>query len=234
MGALMIFSGNKSGYLWGTFGMAVLFLMVSCAAKYQTKDRNPIEPESGAMRTTPVSNLSFLDLLSMRKPVRVFRPEQIAEDELQTVIKAASASPVGLGMFDNYRLTIVQNRKIHEKINRATSRAFNNNPMMDDALHGAPTLIIISAIPNPNPEMPGLEIATSACIADTMLFAATGLGLGSCYICSFVEGINFDPSLLKELKIMDGYKPIAGVILGYPVEPLSPRETASLIEYDRL
>jgi nitroreductase len=66
--------------------------------------------------------------------------------------------------------------------------------------------------------MSGLEVASAACIADTMLIAATDIGLASIYLCALVEGFNAEPDLIKELGLPDGFSPIAGILLGYTDE----------------
>lgn len=164
--------------------------------------------------------------LAARKAVRQYKPEQIKSEELDAVLAGAGYAPVGLAAFDNYRLTVVQNPGLLAQITQATAKAFGGNPMMSNTIYGAPTLIIISAVPNPNPEMPGIEIASAACIADTMLITATDIGLASVYLCAFVEGFKAQPKLLGKLGLPAGYTPFAGVLLGYPATPSLPKEKA--------
>ncbi|QQO07674.1 nitroreductase family protein [Breznakiella homolactica] len=194
----------------GFMGMAVLLLGLAAACG----SRGP--------STKEVSMSETMNTIARRRAVRSYQPKQITEAELTAVLNAGSASPIGLGERDYYRLTVIQNPGMLRRITDATAKAFNHNPLMSRATYDAPTLVVVSTIRDRHPEMPGLEIASAACIADTMLIAATDLGLGSVYICAFVEGILSDPRLLADLGLPPGFTPVAGVLLGYPAEPLGP------------
>jgi nitroreductase len=178
--------------------------------------------------------METIKTLAMRKAIRNYRKEQVKEDELNKVLCAASLSPVGLGAFNNYRLTVIQDPAFLERITKATAKAFDYNSMMSNTIYGAPTLIVISAIRNPNPEMPGIEIASAACIADTMLIAATDIGLASIYLCAFVEGFNAEPGLIKELGLPDGFSPVAGILLGYKDEPAEESKIEISLNVNRI
>jgi nitroreductase len=172
--------------------------------------------------------METIKALAVRKAVRIYRKEQISDSELNTVLCAGSLAPVGLGMFNSYRLTVVRDRDFMERVEKATIRAFDDNSEMKSVFYGAPTLIIISANKSQDTDSPfakipaekmlGLEVASAACIADTMLIAATDIGLASIYLCAFVEGFNAEPDLIKELGLPDGFSPIAGILLGYTDE----------------
>jgi nitroreductase len=178
--------------------------------------------------------METMKTLAVRKAIRNYRPEQISEDELNKVLCAGSFAPVGLAAFDNYRLTVVQDKRLLQHITDATARAFDYNPMMSNTIYGAPTLIIISTIRDANPEMPGLEIASAACIADTMLIAATDIGLASIYLCAFVEGFKAEPELTKELGLPDRFSPVAGILLGYTDEPYENRQPEIKLKVNKL
>ncbi|MFV0518873.1 MAG: nitroreductase family protein [Lachnospirales bacterium] len=162
-----------------------------------------------------------LKVIANRKAIRSFLPEQITEEELNIVLMAGSSAPIGLGEKAYYKLTVVQDKEFMSRISDATEEFFNYNPLMSDPMHGAPTLVIISTIKDRHPEFEGLEIASAACIADTMLIGATDLGLGSVYICNFVEGMHYKPELIEELGLEEGYVPVAGVLIGYPKTPIT-------------
>jgi nitroreductase len=178
--------------------------------------------------------METMKTLAKRTAIRNYRPEQISEDELSEVLCAASLAPVGLAAFDNYRLTVVQDQDLMARVTKATQKAFNHNPMMNSVFYGAPTLIVISAIRNPNPEMPGIEIASAACIADTMLIAATDIGLASIYLCAFVEGFNAEQKLIKELRLPEEFSPVAGILLGYTDEPSEERKIEITLKVNRI
>jgi hypothetical protein len=89
--------------------------------------------------------METIKALVVRSAVRKYRKEQISDSELNTVLCAGSLAPVGLAMFNNYRLTVVRDRDFMERVEKATIRAFDDNSEMKSVFYGAPTLIIISA-----------------------------------------------------------------------------------------
>jgi hypothetical protein len=124
---------------------------------------------------------------------------------------------------------VIRDQSFMERVAKATLDVFDGNPQMGNVFYGAPTLIMISSnlsVKNdnefsliPTSKMAGIDIASAACIADTMLVAATDVGLASIYLCAFVEGFNNEPDLIKELGLPDGFRPLNGILLDYSDAP---------------
>ncbi|MDR1641309.1 MAG: nitroreductase family protein [Clostridiales bacterium] len=129
--------------------------------------------------------METIKALAIRSAVRKYRKEQISDSELNTVLYAGSLAPVGLAMFNSYRLTVVRDRDFMARVEKAAIRAFGDNSEMKSVFYGAPTLIIISANKSqdldspfakiPADKMSGLEVASAAYIADgPCLFSVAG------------------------------------------------------------
>ena len=61
-----------------------------------------------------------------------------------------------------------------------------------------------------------------------MALAAHSLGIGSCYIASFLAAFTQQPALLRELSLPAGYRPFFSLALGYRSAadaPASERKT---------
>ena len=83
--------------------------------------------------------MDTLTAIATRRSTRVYKPEQISDSQLQTVLAAGWASPVGHGAYDELYISVVQNPKILENFAEYCGQAFGNpkyNPF-----YGAPTLI---------------------------------------------------------------------------------------------
>ena len=122
--------------------------------------------------------MDTLTAIATRRSTRVYKPEQISDSQLQTVLAAGWASPVGHGAYDELYISVVQNPKILENFAEYCGQAFGNpkyNPF-----YGAPTLIVISAKPKDDGQM--VYIADVGCILENMQLAATDIGLGSVYL----------------------------------------------------
>ena len=158
--------------------------------------------------------MDTLTAIATRRSTRVYKPEQISDSQLQTVLAAGWASPVGHGAYDELYISVVQNPKILENFAEYCGQAFGNpkyNPF-----YGAPTLIVISAKPKDDGQM--VYIADVGCILENMQLAATDIGLGSVYLWA----------LLASLELPEGFKPVSALALGYPAKPLEKRSFADI------
>lgn len=149
--------------------------------------------------------MQTLEAILKRKSVRGFKPDQITEQELDTILNAGCAAPVGHGNYDSLRLTVIQNRELLNKISAAYSKS--------DIFYGAPTVIAISSN-----KTESIHYSNAGCIAENMLLAATDLGLGSVYVINLAWACEKDKSLVKELGIEDGFFSLASVAVGYPAQ----------------
>jgi Nitroreductase len=135
-------------------------------------------------------------MIQSRKAVRHYSG-QITEEQLQKILTAANAAPVGMGEFDNYRLTVIQKTEILNKLS---------------GIYDAPTVIVVSA-KNPS----AMEDISAGTIVHNMELTAEDQGLGSNYNMSSLGSIPNDV-------IPDGFKPIFALTLGQTTEQFVPRE----------
>ena len=168
--------------------------------------------------------MDTLTAIATRRSTRVYKPEQISDSQLQTVLAAGWASPVGHGAYDELYISVVQNPKILENFAEYCGQAFGNpkyNPF-----YGAPTLIVISAKPKDDGQM--VYIADVGCILENMQLAATDIGLGSVYLWSLLNSIPQSPQFVASLELPEGFKPVSALALGYPAKPLEKRSFADI------
>lgn len=155
--------------------------------------------------------MDTLTAIATRRSTRVYKPEQISDSQLQTVLAAGWASPVGHGAYDELYISVVQNPKILENFAEYCGQAFGNpkyNPF-----YGAPTLIVISAKPKDDGQM--VYIADVGCILENMQLAATDIGLGSVYLWALLNRIPQSPQFVASLELPEGFKPVSALALGY-------------------
>ncbi len=158
--------------------------------------------------------MDTLKAIAGRSSVRAYTDEQVSAENLNTVLEAGCAAPVGMGQYDKMHITVVQDKGLLSRIS-ATVQQMMQRP--GDPLYGAPTLIMISSVEMP---MPGLEYTDGSWIAENMQLAAADLGLGSVIIWAAGVAANADPELKKDLEIPDGNKAVISIVLGTPaVQP---------------
>jgi nitroreductase len=188
--------------------------------------------------------MEFSKVLEMRHSSRKFRDVQITKAEIDAILLAGCNAPVGSNLYRDVHITVVQDKTVLEKLNAATFRRMQD-PQMRQKLekiigemserakesapaavpfYGAPTVILVS---HRNQDLqPGIEYANVTSIVQIMHLAATNLGLGSVFVWGILESMRMYPDLDRSalLNLPDGFSPLMGLIVGYPVKPLEERE----------
>ena len=159
--------------------------------------------------------METLEAIAKRTSTRKFKETQISEENLQAILKAGMAAPVGSGAYNSLHITVVQNQSVFSKINAAvTELIFKMMGKKMDKNFGAPTMIFVSSKPA---MMPGLEYANTACVLENMAIAATSLGIDNIIWGGASSAVEQNAELRKILEIPEGYKPILCISLGvYP------------------
>jgi len=135
-------------------------------------------------------------MIISRKAVRQYSG-QITDKQLHKILLAGNASPVGMGEYDNYRLTVIQNSEILNKMS---------------GIYNAPTVIVVSA---KDPD--AMEDISAGAIAHNMELAAENQGLGANYNMSCVGSI-------PNQTLPTGFKGVFALTIGQTSEKFVPRE----------
>ncbi len=163
--------------------------------------------------------MEALEAIYNRKSIRSYTGEQITKEQEEIILKAANASPVGLGQYGSVHLTIVKDRELINEINRAYGR-YSGRPNANP-LYGAPELIIVSVRLNSSEN---IAYANAGIVVHNMSLAATALGVGHVYISGALFAVNAYPELRKKLGIPNGFIPSAALAVGVTNETYTPRE----------
>lgn len=144
-----------------------------------------------------------------RRAIRAFKPEQITDDELMTVLEAGTYAPSGRGLQAS-QMVVVQNKELMDKIIRMNQDVLGNR--LKNPYYGAPTVILVFA-----PESRNTYIEDGSCLLDTLMLAAHSIGLGSCWIHREKEMFETEEGreLMKEFGLDDEMKGIGALALGY-------------------
>ena len=153
----------------------------------------------------------MMETICSRKSIRSYTGENITAEELEVILKAANASPVGMGQFDSLHLTVITNKELLAKIEASAAAMFGKPDM--HPLYGAPTLILVSSR-NPAPMMENVAYSNAAIMAHNMALAATELGVGTCYIWGATAAMGRNPEVLTELKLPEGFMPCCAMCFG--------------------
>ena len=164
--------------------------------------------------------MNTFDNLFSRKSIRAYNGESITEAELNQILKAAYAAPVGRALFDTLHLTVITNRDYINKWEDYCESQTEHRPC-----YGAPTVILVSSlIPSTDLKSVNVNFSNAAILVQNMATAATELSIGSCHIWGAVRFLNDNEELLKELNLPEGMIPCCAIILGHTDEKYTPRD----------
>lgn len=167
-----------------------------------------------------VSN-NFFNTIFKRRTIRSYNGEDLTNEELDLILKSANASPVGMGQYENVHLTIIKNKDLLAKIDKAGAKMFGKPDM--HPLYNVPTLVVISS-KNLGEAMANVSHSNCAIIAHNMALTATELGIGSVYIWGATMALSKDEELVQELNLPKDFFPCCALGLGKTNEKYEERE----------
>lgn len=170
-----------------------------------------------------------------RRAIRRFKPEQITEEELDTILNAGLYAPSAGGrqgvLFvvsqdaeTNSRLGRIKKTHFHGRMSTPEAYVSKDQPSIADdasisnAFYDAPTVVTLFA------PKKFLYAESDACVAaENLLLAATSLGIGSCYIGAAWESFDdpFGHETLLKWGMRTDYYAVLHVLLGYPQDDMA-------------
>jgi nitroreductase len=183
--------------------------------------------------------MDFNEVLKKRRSCRKFGNGQIAKAELDEILLAGINSPVGSNLCRDVHITVVQDKNVLEALCAASNKRLQDRVTLKKLteeidsekdtptmvpFYGAPAVIIVSH--RKQDLQPGIEYANVTSVVHTMHLAATNIGLGSVYVWGILEAMRLFPELDNSalLNLPDGFSPLMGLMVGYPVKPPPERE----------
>ena len=163
--------------------------------------------------------MELLKAINSRKSVRSYTGEPLSEDQINTLLKAALAAPVGGGQFDKVHLTVVTDKELLGEIDKCCAIMFGNPDI--SPLHGAPVLIVVSASSEKSADVAS---ADTGAIVENMSLAATDMGIGSLFVWGAMAAVRGNEELLAKLNLPEGYVIYGSMAAGITAEELPERE----------
>lgn len=211
----------------GILGLGT-FLLFSCT---QTENKNQTE-----MNNTS-SNI-VVETILKRRSVRSYKPEQIDEKQLDTIIQCGVNAPSALNR-QSWEVRVIQNADLLNRINSRFVENAKGKSLQGSAakaqeegfsvFHGAPTLIIV-AKDKSNP----YSAVDCGLLAENILLSAESMNIGTCTIGNMASILN-DPNstdLLSELHLPDTHEVVFGISVGYKNEsPDAKPRDISKVQY---
>lgn len=185
-------------------------------------------------------NQTLKDLLS-RRSIRKYKPDQIKDEELQSILEAGQYAPSAMNQ-QSWHFTVIQNPDVLNKVKEATRAALLNSGIQRyeafakaenfSPFHNAPTLIIVFG-----DEKAIAPQHDGALAIGNMLLAAHAVGVGSCWIhaVNMLFASEEGKALKAELGVPEGYVSVASAAFGYnageaPKAPPRKEGTVNIIK----
>ena len=167
--------------------------------------------------------MTAMDSIFSRRSIRSYTREMPSPEELDLILKAVYAAPVGMGRYDSLHVTVVSSREYLAALESEAGKQLGREDY--HPLYGAPVLLIFSSV------FPGIPTDNSsysncAILSQNAALAAVSLGLGACHIWGAIRALNKAPDLLAALNLPEGFAPCCALALGKTQETYTKREVA--------
>jgi nitroreductase len=150
--------------------------------------------------------MDFQALIRHRQSNRAYRPDALADGDLERILEAARLAPTAANK-QPFRLVVLRTAERKAGLQRIYHR-----PWFVDA----PVVIGVIGVPGEGWVRKDGKNHTdidTAIVMDHVVLAAADLGYGTCWVC------NFDPAAAREvLGLPDGFEPIAFTPVGRPAD----------------
>lgn len=157
-----------------------------------------------------------LRTLRSRRSCKAYKPDQIADNELDTILDAGTWAPTGMGRQSPIMIAVQDKEDIAE-LERINAEVFKKPGA--HLFYGAPTVVVVLA----DAKMP-TNVYDGSLVIGNMLNAAASIGVGACWIHRAKETFERPDgkALLKKWGIEGEYIGVGNCILGYAASEPSP------------
>ncbi|MCR5678092.1 MAG: nitroreductase [Agathobacter sp.] len=158
-----------------------------------------------------------LKVLENRRSCRKFKPDMVAKEQMDAILKAGTFAPTGMGK-QSPIIIAVTDKAVRDALSEE-NRRIAGAPEGFDPFYGAPVILIVLAHKDAV-----THVYDGALVMGNMMNAAESLGVASIWIHRAKEEFesDFGKNLLKKLGIADEYEGIGHCAIGYAAEPAKP------------
>jgi nitroreductase len=171
--------------------------------------------------------LDTIQTIFTRYSCRDFTDRTPSDEDLQTIVKAATAAPSGMNR-QLWRVIVVKNRELIDDMEAEAMRNLAQLPdqsMLERIMerggklfYNSPCLIVL---PVTIAERAGAELLDCGIVTENIALAATSLGINNliCGLAAFAFAGTKGPEFKKRLGFPEGYEIGMAVLLGYAAIP---------------
>ena len=165
---------------------------------------------------TPAGNQdpskAVLDNILSRKSVRSYTEQDVSQEQIETILKAAMAAPSGVNL-QPWRFVVVREQSTKEKL------AVGFNKMIAQA----PVAIVVCGVTTRSDGQPNGNWTADCAAATENLLAVEALGLGAVWTACYPYEVRMEPTI-EALGLPEDVKPYCIVPIGYPAGEDKPKD----------
>lgn len=152
--------------------------------------------------------MDFKEIVQRRRSIRKFTDEQVSDDDLKTILRAALMSPTGHSK-RAWKLFVVRDIEQLQALSQCKSAGA-------EYLAGASVAVVVAY----DTDATDVWIEDASIAAVSMQYQATELGIGSCWsqirLRGTEDGVTADSNIRALLKYEDNYQTLCVIGFGYP------------------
>ena len=167
--------------------------------------------------------MEFLELIEKRYSVRTYKPDDVEDEKLNTVLEAARLAPTAVN-YQPFQIIVIHTKGRENELNSIYPAKWFVQP---------PLVLCVCAVHDEawkRKDGKNFMDIDATIVMDHIILASTSIGLGTCWIGAFDAG-----SAKKVLNLPEGVEPVLFTPLGYPSdEPLTKRRKnlSELVRYE--
>ena len=166
--------------------------------------------------------MNTLEAITARTSIRSYTGQPITDEQLETVLLAAQAAPIGMGRYEDMHLTVITQPELLGEIDAAGAAMFGKPDM--HPLYGAPTLVLVSTVVPDDAGGANVAYSNAAVVVQNMALAAVELGVGAVHIWGAIRALVADEELVAQLGLPAGMTPCCAIALGCSEQAYEPRD----------
>lgn len=149
--------------------------------------------------------METLDAIFTRKSVRSFLDKEVEKEKIETLLKAAMASPSGVNR-QPWKFVVVKNKDKKEEIKKATPFGKYDSPFI---------IITCIRLDKRIPFMGDIALCDLSSASENILLAAHDMGLGAVW-CAIFPNKSLQKKIKKILDLKLNESPFSAIYVGYP------------------
>ncbi len=168
-----------------------------------------------------------LSILEKRKSCRYYTEGLISQEELEAILMAGNAAPIGMNRIRDIKIFVIQNPSLLMELEENTQLIYARMGLKMDGIYNAPTLIIVT-VKKLEGAFQKAQYCSAACIIENMLIAATEMELGNIFLTGVATALNENEVLLRKIGIPEDYEAVGAMAVGKTEEEETKRQLSPL------